>query len=846
MLGAWDIAGGQAGARTKDPMHTPSRTQLIADHRARNRRLWAVLVAVGGAAVVAPAQELLLQEGFNTDGEAVSPKRYTMTGRNLYEPERIRSELNNFDQKGPIYWEHNFKVSYTGNPAIPARRAIFGWRGTDAGGATEDLFKLFDSTVDWLLAGKKAATVVIHPNIASVQGLADRLAAAGHTVVDDDIGSMPNEFDVPGDLFIHGPGSSNPSRFVLLSKPVIVMNAPDYDDMLVGSIGTSLSFDPGAVTVVTPGHPAAGGRSGSFTGFAGSQTFELVGSFLPTNAVTVATVTRVVPPSISSLADLEAAVTGGKATESAVASIGALDISDGSGGQWGYDNAVPGGYTGNWGSVTKGRLSVAKAGTYRFAVGSDDGASLRIDLDRNGLSATDSVLEDAGPHAHQIVYANVTFGAAGNYDFELRSYNSGGGGSVEASVAIVDGEIPDDDLTSGYWEVLGMDGAISPVKLSGAAQVTAYRAVGPDVQRAEPIVVVSSGPADNPPGSFYDGGPFSNHEGTGFLAAAGLNKWPYPDGQNYRSVTLRPVSVAGKKDVRLTLALAATVVDFEDSDFIDVLIHPKGPGSAPITLAHFRGVQNAIQPWLADQKQNFQRRLTRQFADFTYDIPADATDLVVEIRVATTWWTEIAAIDNVRVTAGAAASPATLGTPRLVGGDIVLSWSGGQAPYLVQWTPALGTPWVNLLTTQTTGASVPAAGLGGFFRIQSAASGVTARMFKAALSGAAESPAVDTPAVGAAILALNGDTLTYYVGYRGLKAVATASHIHGPAAAGGNAGVLFGLEPLGAYGTGGVLSGSVSLSAAQKAAIEGGQAYVNIHTPAHPGGEVRGQVTAVP
>jgi hypothetical protein len=50
-----------------------------------------------------------------------------------------------------------------------------------------------------------------------------------------------------------------------------------------------------------------------------------------------------------------------------------------------------------------------------------------------------------------------------------------------------------------------------------------------------------------------------------------------------------------------------------------------------VTLAHFRGVVNAVQPGLADQKENFVRRLTKHFADFTYDVPPGATDLVVEV-----------------------------------------------------------------------------------------------------------------------------------------------------------------------------------------------------------------------
>ncbi|MCC7376183.1 MAG: hypothetical protein IT581_16105 [Verrucomicrobiales bacterium] len=674
---------------------------------------------VAGLAVASASysQEVLLREGFNDDGEATNPKRYTMTGRDLFEPDRIRAELSNFDQKGPIYWEHSFKVSYTGNPEIPARRAIFTWRGVDGTAANEDLMKLFDSTINWLLAGKKNAQIVVNPNAASIQGLADRLAAAGHTVSDDDTTANPNEADVPGDLFIHGPGANNASRFVLVPKPVLVMNAPDYDDMLVGSIGTAATFDPGNITITDATHPAAGGKTGSFTGFvAPQQAFELKGSFLPPSAKTIATVTRVVPPAVNNLGDVDAMVAGTKTHEQTAGTADQIDFSDASAGQWFIDNPLPGGYTGNWGVVVTGKITVGTAGTYRFAVGSDDGARLQIDRDKNGFTTADNVIEDAGPHAHQIAYANVAFDAAGTYDLRVVSYNSAGGGSLEVSVANAAGEVPDDNLDSGYWEVLGASDGISPVKLTGTAAVTAYRATGPNVEQQEPLIITLNGPADNPPGGFYDGGRFTNFEGAGFLGGSGMNKWAYPDGQSYRSVRLNPVSVAGKTNVHLTVALAATVVDFEDSDFIDVVVYPKGANSSPVTLAHFRGVQNAIQPWLADEKQGFTRRLTKEFADFTYDVPAGATDLVIEIRVASTWWTEILAVDNVRVTAGSANTAVGPIAIAHAADKVQVSWPQGQTAKLESATSAAG-PW-----TEVSGAanphSVTPSAAGAFYRLR--------------------------------------------------------------------------------------------------------------------------------
>jgi hypothetical protein len=655
------------------------------------------ILALGWFALSTGAQTLVYQEGFNSDGETNVPPRYTTTERAVYEVPRIQAELLNFDQKGPLYWAHNFNVSFVGNPNIPARRMIFTWHTDVAGGAASaDLLQLFSSSVNWLLNGKTNATIVVSPNAAAINELAAQLTAAGHTVVDDDPATYPNEQDVPGDLFIRGlDPAPNPSRFAMLPKPVIVMNEPDYDDMLVGSIGALATFDPGQVTIAAPGHPAAGGKTGSFTGFnVPAQPFGLVGSFLPPGATTLATVTRIIPPAVNNLGDVDAMIAGTKqhdqTTNSAITDI---DFSDASSGSWFVDNGIPGGYAGNWGLRVQGKITVTTAGTYRFALGSDDGARLQIDRDTNGLSAADIVLEDTGPHGHIIVYTNVTFAAAGDYDFEVRSYNSGGGGDLEVSVANVPVPVPDDALESGYWEVLSQTGA-SAVRLQGAATVTGYIATGANVQVEAPLIVLLNGPTDTPPGSFYDGGAFTGFEGTGFFGAAGLNKFLTP--ADPKTLTLRSVNVAGKTNVKLTIALAATVVDFEINDYLDVVVYTNGLASNPTTLAHFRGVVNAVQPWLADEKANFVRRLTKQFADFTYDVPAGATDLVVQIRALTTWWTEIAAFDNIRITEGAIVAQPVFDAPTITGGNVRIAWTGGgrlqESTNLTSWADVTGNP----------------------------------------------------------------------------------------------------------------------------------------------------------
>jgi hypothetical protein len=674
-----------------------------------------LLIALCGSA---SAAELLYQEGFNNDGSAANPARYTFIGRDVYEVPRIQAELSNYDQKGPLYWAHNFDASFVGNPNIPARRAIVTWRSTDpaAGAATEEFLKLWDSTITWL-TNKANATVVVYPNAAAIGELAARLTAKGYNVVDDDPAIL-DEQDVAGDLFIHA-GTANPSRFAMLPKPVIVMSEPDYDDMLVGSIGSLVTFDPGQITVTAPSHPAAGGKTGSFTGFtAPAQPFGIVGSFLPQGATTLATVLRTIPPAINNLADVDAVIAGTKQHTLTAGTVTEIDFSDASSGTWFIDNPVPGGYTGNWGLRVLGKLNVATAGTYRFALGSDDGARLYIDRDRNGITAADVIQEDAGPHAHQIVYADVAFPASGAYDFEIRSYNSGGGGSLELSAAIQAVPVPDDALDSGYWEVLSTTAGSGPITLQAAATATGYIAAGPNVQVQTPVIVLLNGPNDTPPGSFYDGGPLTGFEGTGFIGASGLNKWPYPtETGSYRSLQLRPVNVAGKTNVQLTIKLAATGVDFEDSDFLDIYVHPNGANSTPVRLAHFRGVANAIQPWLADQDENFVRRLTKEFKDFTYKVPTNSTDLVVEIRAATTWWTEIAAFDDIRITAGADTGG---GDPTLSiaksGANVIVTFANGT----LERSATLGATaqWANVSATGTYTIAPAEQGNAAFFRVR--------------------------------------------------------------------------------------------------------------------------------
>jgi hypothetical protein len=80
--------------------------------------------------------------------------------------------------------------------------------------------------------------------------------------------------------------------------------------------------------------------------------------------------------------------------------------------------------------------------------------------------------------------------------------------------------------------------------------------------------------------------------------------------------------------------------------------------------------------------------------------------------------------------------------------------------------------------------------------------------------------------------------LTYNVTYEGLTGPATAAHIHGPADPGGSAPPVV---PFPAAAS--PITGTATLTDAQAAELAAGKYYVNVHTGANRGGEIRGQIT---
>ena len=125
----------------------------------------------------------------------------------------------------------------------------------------------------------------------------------------------------------------------------------------------------------------------------------------------------------------------------------------------------------------------------------------------------------------------------------------------------------------------------------------------------------------------------------------------------------------------------------------------------------------------------------------------------------------------------------------------------------------------------------------------SSSSGVRAEMlsYKVALKSASEVPPNTSGGSGTADVTYDTQTkqLKWKVSYSGLSGPATAAHFHGPAEPGKNAGVMIPIQNIATSPA----EGSATLTDAQAADLMGGRLYVNVHTAANPGGEIRGQVT---
>jgi hypothetical protein len=125
------------------------------------------------------------------------------------------------------------------------------------------------------------------------------------------------------------------------------------------------------------------------------------------------------------------------------------------------------------------------------------------------------------------------------------------------------------------------------------------------------------------------------------------------------------------------------------------------------------------------------------------------------------------------------------------------------------------------------------------------------KTYVANLSPANEVPAKTTTGTGVATFVDLGSEIDWTLSLNNMTGV-TASHIHGPAAAGTNTGVIINLflpnvatptvNGVVAHGTiTNANNATVSLDSL-RTLFNNGNAYVNVHTSANPGGEIRDQI----
>jgi CHRD domain len=148
-----------------------------------------------------------------------------------------------------------------------------------------------------------------------------------------------------------------------------------------------------------------------------------------------------------------------------------------------------------------------------------------------------------------------------------------------------------------------------------------------------------------------------------------------------------------------------------------------------------------------------------------------------------------------------------------------------------------------------------------------AAPATAATLFSTTLSGLNETTPNDSPATGSGTLLLSNDqnSIDVFLQWAGLTGPATGGHVHCCAFQGANGPVAIDFGPSGVatgsltrtydltlaatYSAGFFNANGGTAASARTAFLNGligGRAYYNVHSARYPGGEIRGQLAAVP
>ena len=197
-----------------------------------------------------------------------------------------------------------------------------------------------------------------------------------------------------------------------------------------------------------------------------------------------------------------------------------------------------------------------------------------------------------------------------------------------------------------------------------------------------------------------------------------------------------------------------------------------------------------------------------------------------------------------------------------VGGTV--TWAFGAVTHNVSFGAGAGTPTgigntrsASVSRTFDTAGSFPYnctlhSGMSGTVIVQNS----SAPSFTALLNAANERPTPTTSTgAGAASFVVTGTTVSYSVTFAGLTAAPVAAHIHAPGNSTQAVGVLVDFLATRQTLNNGVLTGTFNASNIRSIAgaapisldslfvlMRNGNAYVNVHTPQFPAGEIRGQI----
>ena len=644
-------------------------------------------MAAVGLACSTGAQEILFQETFEDDG---SENRYYVEGGAVYELEDIRSDLSiNQDMAGPIYWARNTEVSFVGVPApVPAKRAIMSWSNTiTEDDVTDDFKAFFLDAVKWMAGDGQKVLFSPPPMNDGELVLVAILEENGYTVSEDENSSSgsgglpPVSGSEAVDMVIMGKGISA-SRFANYKKPVLTYMAGAHDDMLVSSIGSTLTTELGPVAIKASDHAAAGGRSDEHEFVSGSHAFDLPGAILPTDATVVASFSRKIPYQINSLERLDAMISGQlKSIQSEFmadfADI-ALEVSPAGVFEFAYESYLPEEVSGSFGVRGTGKIKVKDSGIYSLALGVDDGGRLRIDLDNNGFSDEDNVIVEDASGGFRYKTADVSFAKAGTYDFEWASFNSGGAFGSELALAFEKGGNAPQAVDALEWDVI-YEGE-EDLSLVGEISLTAYV---PDVEGETEEIPFFVALGDN----VFGGGPFAGFERNGFFAGSALNKFAMD--VPVKSLEFNdPINVAGKDDLKLVFLASGTYLDFETSDYLKIFVEDGGDPlvwfTAPSGNDKFFDDKNTAQGEITQLGLNMQ--------EIVYDIPSGLDEIWLRIEANTTWWNEIVAIDNIRIISGELkVEPPTMSIVRNDDNSVTVTFDG-----TLQAAPTVNGPWQDI------------------------------------------------------------------------------------------------------------------------------------------------------